>query len=200
MKTEEKIVAVVSSTGGPGTLQQLLSGLPVNLAAPVLVVQHMPAGFTASLADRLNRNCEIHVKEGEDGERIEKGTVYLSVGGKHLEVKRSRGGSHQIVYQDEPAREGVKPCGNFMYESLIDSGYGEIICVVLTGMGADGTEGIENLKNSKTVYVITQSKETCAVYGMPRAVDMAELTNESVPLDKVAEAIIKNVGVMKDGC
>ena len=195
MKTEEKIVAVVSSTGGPGTLQQLLSGLPVNLAAPLLVVQHMPAGFTASLADRLNRNCEIHVKEGEDGERIEKGTVYLSVGGKHLEVKRSRGGSHQIVYQDEPAREGVKPCGNFMYESLIDSGYGEIICVVLTGMGADGTVGIRSLKQKKKTFVVAQDQETSVIYGMPRSVVKAGLADEELALSRIADCIVEKVGV-----
>lgn len=195
METKEKIVAVVSSTGGPGTLQQLLSELPGNLAAPVLVVQHMPAGFTASLADRLNRNCEICVKEGEDGERIENGMVYLSVGGKHLEVKRNRGGGHQILYQDGPAREGVKPCGNFMYESLMNSDYGEIICVVLTGMGADGTVGIRSLKQAKKTFVIAQDQESSVVYGMPRSVVKAGLADEELALSQIADWIVEKVGV-----
>lgn len=197
MGTEEKIVAVVSSTGGPGSLQQLLSRLPENLEAPILVVQHMPAGFTASLADRLNRNCGICVKEGGDGEKIEKGTVYLSVGGRHMEVKRCGVGIHKIVYQDGPTREGVRPCGNYMYESLMESGYDEIICVVLTGMGSDGTVGIRNLKEKKKTYILAQNKETSVIYGMPRSVVNAGLADAELSLEQIAERIVEKVGVQK---
>ena len=195
----KKVVAIASSTGGPKALMEVLPYLPADLDAPVLVVQHMPAGFTDSLAKRIDSVSKLKVQEASDGMILEKGNVYIAKGGFHMEI-RHKNRADRICLFDGCTREGVKPCANYMFESLANSKFQEVVCVVLTGMGADGTEGIENLKNSKTVYVITQSKETCAVYGMPRAVDMAELTNESVPLDKVAEAIIKNVGVMKDGC
>lgn len=110
------------------------------------------------------------------------------------------GGSDRIAFLEKPPREGVKPCANYMYESLKDCSYERIVCVVLTGMGADGTQGITNLKMHKELYVIAQSEESCAVYGMPRCVVAAGLANEVVPLEKVAGAIIKNVGVSKDGC
>lgn len=197
-QTAKKIVAIASSTGGPKALMEVLPYLPANLDAPILVVQHMPAGFTDSLAKRIDSVSALKVHEVVDGVIPEKGNVYIAKGGLHMEV-RHKNRADRICLFDGCTREGVKPCANYMFESLADSKYQEILCVVLTGMGADGTEGIERLKSSKRVHVITQSKETCAVYGMPRAVDMAELTDESVPLDKVAEAIIKNVGVMKDG-
>lgn len=195
----KKVVAIASSTGGPKALMEVLPYLPADLDAPVLVVQHMPAGFTDSLAKRIDSVSKLKVQEASDGMILEKGSVYIAKGGFHMEI-RHKNRADRICLFDGCTREGVKPCANYMFESLANSKFQEVVCVVLTGMGADGTEGIENLKNSKTVYVITQSKETCAVYGMPRAVDMAELTDESVPLNKVAEAIIKNVGVIKDGC
>lgn len=195
----KKVVAIASSTGGPKALMEVLPYLPADLDAPVLVVQHMPAGFTDSLAKRIDSVSKLKVQEASDGMTLEKGNVYIAKGGFHMEI-RHKNRADRICLFDGCTREGVKPCANYMFESLANSKFQEVVCVVLTGMGADGTEGIENLKSSKTVYVITQSKETCAVYGMPRAVDMAELTDESVPLNKVAEAIIKNVGVMKDGC
>ena len=195
----KKIVAIASSTGGPKALMEVLPYLPSDLDAPVLIVQHMPAGFTDSLAKRIDSASALKVQEAEDGMILEKGNVYIAKGGLHMEIRHTNR-ADRICLFDGCTREGVKPCANYMFESLINSKFQEILCVVLTGMGADGTEGIKALKSSKPIHVITQSKDTCAVYGMPRAVDMAELTNESVPLDKVAEAIIKNVGVMKDGC
>lgn len=196
---KEKIVAIASSTGGPKALQEVLPHLPGNLDAPVLVVQHMPAGFTATLAERLDSTCALKVQEAADGMIIRKGNIYIARGGIHMTVVR-KGGCHRIAFLDEPPREGVKPCANYMYESLKDCDYERVTCAVLTGMGADGTKGISNLKKHKELYVIAQNQESCAVYGMPRSVVAAGLANEVVPLHKVAEAIIKNVGVSKDGC
>ena len=93
------------------------------------------------------------------------------------------------------AREGVKPCANYMYESLANSDFDEIICVVMTGMGADGTKGIVNLKNAKKVHVLVQEQSTCAVYGMPKSAVQAGLADEIVPLEQIAQEIILNVGV-----
>lgn len=196
---KNKVVAIASSTGGPKALQEVLPHLPGNLDAPVLVVQHMPAGFTATLAERLDNTCSLHVQEAADGMAVRKGNIYIARGGVHMTVVR-KGGCHRIAFLDEPPREGVKPCANYMYESLKDCDYERVTCAVLTGMGADGTKGIANLKKHKELYVIAQDQESCAVYGMPRSAVAAGLANEVVPLNKVAEAIIKNVGVSKDGC
>lgn len=193
-KGRNRIVAIASSTGGPRALQDVIPYLPGNLPVPVLLVQHMPQGFTASLADRLNEISKIEVSEAADGEVLRPGHVYIAPGGKHMKVEK-RGGSHYIKYSDEPAREGVKPCANYMYESLMNCDYDEVICVVLTGMGADGTAGIKNLDQKKQTYIIAQDQETCTVYGMPKAITMTGLVSEVVPLKAVAEHITKNVGV-----
>lgn len=189
-----KVVALASSTGGPKALQSVVPRLPKNLKAPVVIVQHMPAGFTASLAERLDSLSEIRVKEAAEGDTLEAGTVYISKGGKHLNVQSS-GGRYTIHYTDQPTREGVKPCANYMYESLQDSKYDQIVCVVMTGMGADGTEGIKNLKTKKKIHVIAQEQSTCAVYGMPKSIVTAGLSDQIVPLDQIAQEIIMNVGV-----
>lgn len=106
-----------------------------------------------------------------------------------------KGTFHYIKYSDEPTREGVKPCANYMYESLANCDFDEIICVVLTGMGADGTAGIKNLDAKKVTYIIAQDQDTSTVYGMPKSIAMTGLVSEVVPLDCIADQIIKNVGV-----
>lgn len=189
-----KIVAIASSTGGPKALQSVIPKLPANLNAPVVIVQHMPEGFTASLAERLNYLSEISVKEAEEGDVLKAGAVYLARGGKHLNVV-TKSGKAVIHYTDEPYREGVKPCANYMYESLTDSEYDQIVCVVMTGMGADGTKGIKYLKEKKELYVIAQEASTCAVYGMPRSIVELGLANKVAPLGQLAQEITMNVGV-----
>lgn len=191
----DKIVAIASSTGGPKALQAVIPELPAELDAPVLIVQHMPKGFTASLAERLNSLSEVTVKEAEEGDELQKGCVYLARGGSHMNVVKTGSGKQLIHYSDEPSREGVKPCANYMYESLAGCRYDNIICVVMTGMGADGTEGIRNLKSKKNVHVIAQDQESSTVYGMPKSVVAAELSNQVVPLEQIAQEIILHVGL-----
>ncbi len=191
-----KIVAIASSTGGPKALHSVVTKLPANLRTPVVIVQHMPAGFTQSLAERLDSLSEIKVSEGKDGETLERGHVYIAQGGKHLNVDLKAGGRYVIRYSDESPREGVKPCANYMYESLQKSGFDEIVCVVMTGMGADGTKGIVNLKSARKVHVLAQEQSTCAVYGMPKSIVQAGLADEIVPLEQLAQEIILNVGVI----
>ena len=190
----EKIVAIASSTGGPRALQEVIPMLPVNLNAPVLLVQHMPKGFTKSLADRLNDLSSITVSEAVDGEKIEKGHVYIAPGGLHMKLNKRPTG-YVISLSDEPSREGVKPCANYMYESLCDSDFAEITCAVLTGMGQDATVGIKALNDKKKIFCIAQDEETSTVYGMPKAIAKTGLCNSVVPLNLVADQIIKNVGV-----
>lgn len=192
---KSKLVAIACSTGGPKSLQHVIPNLPGNLDAGVVLVQHMPKGFTASLAMRLNSISKIQVSEAKDGDVIEKGHVYIAPGGMHIRIER-QSGKHIIKYHDVPAVEGLKPCANIMYESLKNTDYDEITCAVLTGMGADGTKGIQSLSDAhRNIYVIGQDADTCVVYGMPRALAEAGLTNEVQPLEKIAESIIKNVGV-----
>ena len=193
-KGGQAVVAIASSTGGPKALQEVIPLLPQNLDAPVLVVQHMPAGFTASLAQRLDEMSKLHVQEAQDGMEIRKGNVYIAKGGRHMEIRKC-GGKHILSLQDGPTREGVRPCANFMYETLGQSDFDSVVCVVLTGMGADGTQGIRNLAKQKQVFVIAQEQSTCAVYGMPRSVVAAQLADRIEPLDNIASAITTNVGV-----
>ena len=193
---QNKIVALATSTGGPKSLQDVIPYLPANLDAAVVLVQHMPPGFTKSMADRLDDLSKIRVKEAEHGERLQKGCVYIAPGGKHLKVAKTADGNNSIVLDDAtPAIGGLKPCANLMYDSLTGSSYDEIVCVVLTGMGADGTNGILSLGRSKPIRVIAQNEETCVVYGMPKAIYEAGVVDEVVPLDEVAQTITKNVGV-----
>lgn len=190
-----KLVAIASSTGGPKALQAVIPKLPKELDAPVLLVQHMPQGFTASLAERLNELSKVTVREAKDGEELENGVVYISMGGKHMKVKTSPGGRAIIYYTDEPHREGVKPCANYMYESLAASRFDNILCVVMTGMGADGTEGIKNLKPHKNVHVIAQDQNSSTVFGMPKSVIQAGFADQVVALDQIAQEIILHVGM-----
>ena len=195
LRVSNRIVALACSTGGPKALHVVLPALDPRMNAPMVLVQHMPTGFTKSLADRLNELSKVTVKEAEEGETLENGVVYIAPGGRHLEVVCGTGGSHKVHLSDAPAIGGLRPCANIMYESLKNSRYDEIVCVVLTGMGADGTAGIEKLDKSKPIHVIAQNAQTCVVYGMPRAVAEAGLVDEVVPLESIANTIIKNVGV-----
>lgn len=195
LRTDKKLVALACSTGGPKALQSVIPYLPKNLDAPVVLVQHMPAGFTKSMADRLNELSEVSVKEAQEGDVLEKGHVYVAPGGKHMEVVKMRDGTHKIKLNDMPPIGGLRPCANIMYDSLSKTDYDEIICTVLTGMGADGTNGILSLNRTKPIYVIAQDAQTCVVYGMPRAIAEAGMVDEVVPLEQVAKTITKNVGV-----
>jgi len=194
-----RIVAIAISTGGPKTLQSMLPLLPANLDAPVVIVQHMPKGFTQAMAARMNDVSEIEVVEAREGDILQKGCVYFSQGGRHLNLSRTVVGT-MVHYTDEPPREGVRPCANYMYESLMDSRYDEIVCVVMTGMGMDGTEGIANLKKKKKVFCISQERTSCVVYGMPKAVDNACYSDIHCDIEEIANEIIKRVGVTKNGC
>lgn len=190
-----KIVALACSTGGPKALHNVITKLPSNLAAPVLIVQHMPVNFTRALADRLDGESAIKVKEAEDYEELQKGVCYIAKGGQHM-VYSNVSGKDIIRFNDEPAVQGLKPYANIMYKSLCGSKYDEIICVVLTGMGSDGCEGINELANHNKIYVIAQNEETSTVYGMPKAIYESGIVDNVCGIDDVAHNIIKKVGVV----
>lgn len=190
-----KLIALACSTGGPKALQNVVPYIPAEIDAGMLIVQHMPEGFTKTLAARLNELSKVTVKEAEHGDIIQKGVVYLAKGGCQMRVVKQPTGEHKLTVTVEPARNGLRPCADIMYESLVDSGYDEITCVVLTGMGGDGTKGIKQLDEKKNIYVIAQDEASCTVYGMPKVIADSGLVNEVVTLNDVPKSITRNVGV-----
>ncbi len=192
-KNAERIVAIACSTGGPKALHQVIPLLPGNLNAPVILVQHMPEGFTGTLAARLNELSQVGVQEASEGTVLEKGKVYIAKGGKHLRIVK-KGRDFVISIGDDAPRNTLKPCADIMYESLKDLAVDEIVCVVLTGMGSDGTRGIGQLAQTQNCYVIAQDEASSTVYGMPRMVKEANLTDEVVSLGSIAGAITNIVG------
>ena len=144
-------------------LTELVKTLPEDLAIPIFIVQHMPAGFTASFARRLDARSDVNVVEAEDGMKIQKGTVYLAPGGLHMIINRNR-----IQLLDTPKVHSVRPAIDPMFESAIETYGKNILAVILTGMGKDGAEGCVAVKNAGG-YVIAQDEESCVVYGMPKS-------------------------------
>jgi two-component system, chemotaxis family, protein-glutamate methylesterase/glutaminase len=188
----DKLVLIATSTGGPRALQHVVTKLPGSLPAPVVVVQHMPPGFTKSLSDRLDSLSDIRVKEGEDGEILRNGTVYIAPGGKHLRLRKT--GTSIVVSLDELASEGGhRPSANAMFRSAAEISNVEKVTVIMTGMGSDGAEGLIKLKETGTVKAIAEAKETCVVYGMPKAAVATHLVDDVVPVDEIASAIVKHV-------
>ena len=190
-----KLVALACSTGGPKALQQVIPKLPENLDAAVVLVQHMPVGFTASLSARLDEMSEIRVREAQDGEVLQKGTVYIAKGGSQMRVIEKNRHEFVLSVREEGARNGLKPCADILYESLRESSFEDITCVIMTGMGADGTKGILQLKETNKIYVIAQNAESSTVYGMPKAIAESGAVDEIKDLNLIADAIIKHVGV-----
>lgn len=195
IEMSDRVVVIACSTGGPKALQKIIPFLPRNLSCPVLVVQHMPAGFTKTLAERLDEVSELRVMEADENLTLENGCAYIAKGGFQMLIKKNSGGKNSIGLLDIPAKNGLRPCADELFKSLVDTGYKKIICAVLTGMGDDSLEGIKILREKKELYILTQDKETSTVYGMPKAICEAGLADEIVPLHKVAEVIKKNVEV-----
>jgi two-component system chemotaxis response regulator CheB len=190
----DKLFVIASSTGGPKALQSVIPLFPIGFPYPIVVIQHMPAGFTASLAARLNDLSPLNVKEAEDGEVLVKGNVYIAQGGKQCELVQNQLGKYAFSENDKPARGGLRPCADIFFESLVDTSLDEVICGVLTGMGADASKGILQVRDCKTVKTVAQNQDTCVVYGMPRAAKMAGVVDDMVPLEDVAGTMMK-IGV-----
>ncbi len=196
----KKLVLIASSTGGPKALQDVIPKFPKNLNAPVLLVQHMAEGFTNSLAERLDQKSSIHVVEAANGEKITKGTVYVAKGGGQMRLKKVSGDYVIDINMTEPPRSALKPCADILFESIAGMDFDEIVCCIMTGMGGDGTMGVNALAEKNNLYVIAQDEATSTVYGMPKVVYDAGLTDTVKPLDELAQEIIKSTGVQNYGC
>lgn len=149
MSNPKRLIVIACSTGGPKALQRVIPLLPENLNCSILIVQHMPEGFTASLAHRLNELSKIEVKEAEHGEILRDGVAYIAKGGSQMRLIDSENGKQQLSVTSEKARNGLKPCADILFESLMNSDFTDITCVVLTGIGGDGTNGMKQLKTKK---------------------------------------------------
>ncbi|WP_019375719.1 protein-glutamate methylesterase/protein-glutamine glutaminase [Virgibacillus halodenitrificans] len=179
------IVAIGTSTGGPRALQHVLTKLPGDLPASILIVQHMPAGFTKSLAERLNSLCAIHVKEASDGESLRESTVYIAPGNYHMKVN----GTRIQLTQDEPVH-GHRPAVDTLFNSLAKSRHYNKFAVILTGMGSDGSNGIRSLKREDpNTIVLSEAEDSAVVYGMPFAAVKTKLVDHVIPLQEMGPTI-----------
>jgi two-component system chemotaxis response regulator CheB len=181
-----KLVAIGTSTGGPVALQRVLTQLPGNFPAPIVLIQHMPAAFTKAFAERLDKLCRITVKEAEDGDVLRPGLALLAPGGKQMMVD-SRG-SIRILPGDE--RLNYKPCVDITFGSAAKSFNDKVLAVVLTGMGADGREGARLLKQGGS-QVWAQDEASCVIYGMPMAVVKANLADAVYGLDDIGRHLVE---------
>jgi two-component system chemotaxis response regulator CheB len=188
-KSGAELVVIGSSTGGPQALQQIVTRLPEGFPLPVLVVQHMPRGFTASLADRLNVISALTVKEAVEGEEIIPGKIYIAPAGRHLKVGRD-GTAMRVRLDDSPEDEPHRPSIDTVLQSVAAICGERSIVFILTGMGKDGAAGACAVKKTGgRVYV--ESEETAVIYGMPKAVAESVRVDGHVPLYRVAETILR---------
>ena len=187
------IVAIGTSTGGPKALASVLSQVDQNLSATYIVVQHMPAGFTKSLADRLDGLSSLHVKEAENYDILQAGHAYIAPGGYQFKITNAR--RPEVLLTEEPPYKGHKPSVNVMLHTLAKLKVNKkLIVVIMTGMGSDGLEGLEYLKAAHEVKVIAQDESTSIVYGMPKAIVSAGYADYVVPLEMISATIKRIMG------
>jgi len=191
--TRIDVLAIGVSTGGPDALAQLVPQLPADLGVPILLVQHMPPVFTKSLAESLNKKSAISVREAVDAQPIEPNTILIAPGGRHMVVRSrldaaTRQRSPVVGLNDSPPENNCRPSIDTLFRSVAAHYGGNVLAVVMTGMGSDGCEGVRAMKR-KGCLCLTQSEASCVVYGMPRAVDEAGLSDERVVLKDLPSRI-----------
>jgi two-component system chemotaxis response regulator CheB len=184
----KRAVLIACSTGGPKALAELVPQLPAPLGKGTLIVQHMPPGFTHSLADRLDRRSQLTVREAAGGERLDPSTALLAPGGSHLRLVRD-----ELKLSDEPAIGGLRPRADLTIKDVAEAYGKDLVLVVLTGMGKDGLEGAKVVKR-RGGRVLAEAEATCTVYGMPRAVVEANLADDVLELPDLPEAIAAEAG------
>ncbi|HOU84541.1 MAG TPA: chemotaxis response regulator protein-glutamate methylesterase [Spirochaetota bacterium] len=186
-----KLVGIGASTGGPSALMKVFSSLPDNFPAPVLVVQHMPEGFTKAFAERLNSSSSLEVKEAEDMDKVLPGCGYIAPGHSHIILER-RSGEFLIRLSKSEKVSGHRPSIDVMLSSIAENYTSELIGVIMTGMGRDGAEGISKIRQ-KGGYTVAQDEETSVVYGMNRvAVELGGVVDK-VPLEQISKKIVEHL-------
>lgn len=184
------LILIASSTGGPVALDTLFSTFSLKVHKPILIVQHMPPDFTKLMAQKLQDKYHLPITEGIDKEKLADGKIIIAPGGLHMTVEASEGFGKVIRLNDKVFVNGVKPSADVLFQSVAETYKGKnILVVMLTGMGSDGTKGIIQLKKNCNCYCITQSESTCVVYGMPKCVFEAGLSDEVADLVDIASRI-----------
>ncbi|WP_048602480.1 protein-glutamate methylesterase/protein-glutamine glutaminase [Rubeoparvulum massiliense] len=188
-KNITNIIAIGTSTGGPKALQEVLTRFPASIPASIVVVQHMPPGFTKSLAERLDSMSEIQVKEAIDGEPLANGVAYIAPGDYHLEVSK-KGSQLQTRLQQEPPVRGHRPAVNTLFSSIAQISGVRKYAIILTGMGNDGSDGLRQMKQTGLEFSIAEAEETCVVFGMPKAAIETGFIDKIVPIEEVAKQMM----------
>jgi len=194
----KRIVAIGISTGGPRALMELLPSLPSNIPAAFLIVQHMPPGFTRSLAKNLDSVCMLEVKEAEAGEVLEPGKVYIAPGDFHMLVKKFDNKLIIDLTKDPPIMN-LRPSANVLFKSLGALKIENVIAVIMTGMGSDGAESLKDLKQNGA-FIIAQDETTSTVFGMPKSAIKTGYVDKVLPLGQIANEIIRIVEGDSYGC
>jgi two-component system chemotaxis response regulator CheB len=185
---EFAMVAIGISTGGPFALHSMIPKIPMGFPKGIVVVQHMPPKFTKSLADRLNNISEIAVKEAEEGDVVRRGLVLIAPGGIHVTFRRNEKNEVAVHLSEEPTHTLHRPSVDVMMKSAAEVFGPGVLGVIMTGMGKDGLEGLRVIRK-KNGFVIAQNEETCVVYGMPRAVVEAGISDIVAPLDQIPQIL-----------
>lgn len=186
----EKIIAIGASTGGTEAIRHILMSMS-STCPGIVIAQHMPAGITRSFAERLNKMCQISVKEGEDGERVLPGHAYIAPGGRHMELYRS-GANYHIRLNDSPPVNRHRPSVDLLMQSVAKAAGKNAVGAILTGMGYDGAKGLLELHQTGAI-TLAQSEQTCVIYGMPREAVALNAVTEIVDLDDIAQVLLKNI-------
>jgi two-component system chemotaxis response regulator CheB len=192
MRNRPDLVLIGVSTGGPNALAKLLPALPRDLGIPVLIVQHMPPVFTKSLAESLSGKCAIRVREAAQGDVIEPNTAYIAPGGKQMRLIAGADNRRTIQITDDPPENNCKPAVDYLFRSVANTFPGKAMVTILTGMGSDGTIGTKLLKRHGC-FVIAQDEASCVVYGMPKAIVEAGVSDAVLPLEEIAGRIVSTV-------
>jgi two-component system chemotaxis response regulator CheB len=184
----KKLVLIASSTGGPRALTEVVKHFPAELGQGLVIVQHMPTGFTRSLATRLDSDSSLSIAEGETGEKIDAGHGFVAPGGQHLRIRRKR-----IELSDDPPIGGLRPCADITITDAVQNYGGNIVLAVLTGMGRDACKGAKLVKDAGGI-VIAEHGDTTTVNGMPRAITEAGLDDAVLPIDEIGQALVEAAG------
>jgi two-component system chemotaxis response regulator CheB len=186
-----EVVAIGTSTGGPPALQAIIPRLPTHLAVPLLIVQHMPPGFTRSLAERLDQRSRVRVREAEEGDLLQPGIVLIAPAGRHMKVRR-RGAETRVWLDEEPRSTLHRPAIDVLMSSLARVYGRHVLGILLTGMGSDGVEGLRAIRAAGG-RTLAESEESAVIYGMPKAAVEAGVVDQTVILSRIADEILAAV-------
>ncbi len=186
------LVVMASSTGGPGALETVCKDLPADFMKPILVVQHMPRELTLKMAQSMDRKCRLPVVEARDGEPVKPGRIFIAPGGFHMTLQPTASLEPVVRLESTPPVNGVRPSADVLFQSVATTFRNRrILAVILTGMGSNGTLGLRELKKHCQCYCLTQSERSCVVYGMPRSVVEAGLSDEVGDISGITARILQ---------